>query len=111
MELQRRRGCVTIAVRGRTSRRRVMTAGRVAVAAPNRHAAEAGVQAAADGGNAVDAALAAMLVALVSEPGVASVGGGAFVTIAPPGRRAVTVDGTVAMPGAGLPRERFGRGL
>jgi gamma-glutamyltranspeptidase/glutathione hydrolase len=84
---------------------------RVAVAAPNRHAAEAGVQAVADGGNAVDAALAAMLVALVSEPGVASVGGGAFVTVSPPDGPAVTVDGTVAMPGQGLPRSAFGRGL
>ncbi len=69
------------------------------------------MQAVADGGNAVDAALAAMLVALVSEPGVASVGGGAFVTVAPPGGPAVTVDGTVAMPGLGLPRSAFGRGL
>jgi gamma-glutamyltranspeptidase/glutathione hydrolase len=84
---------------------------RVAVAAPNRHAAEAGTQAVADGGNAVDAALAAMLVALVSEPGTSSLGGGAFVTIAPRGGAAITVDGTVTMPGAGLPRERFGRGL
>jgi gamma-glutamyltranspeptidase/glutathione hydrolase len=84
---------------------------RAAVAAPNRHAAEAGVRAVADGGNAVDAAQAAMLVALVSEPGVASVGGGAFVTVAPPGGHAVTVDGTVAMPGRGLPRSAFGRGF
>jgi gamma-glutamyltranspeptidase/glutathione hydrolase len=84
---------------------------RAAVAAPNRHAAEVGVQAVADGGNAVDAALAAMFVALVSEPGTSSLGGGAFVTVAPPGKPAVTVDGTVAMPGAGLPREAFGGGL
>jgi len=84
---------------------------RVAVAAPNRHAAEAGTQAVEDGGNAVDAALAAMLVALVSEPGTSSLGGGAFVTVAPAGSPAITVDGTVAMPGRGLPRAAFGRGL
>ena len=84
---------------------------RVAVAAPNRHAAEAGAQAVEAGGNAVDAALAAILVALVSEPGTASLGGGAFVTVAPAGRPAVTVDGTVSMPGRGLPRAAFGRGL
>jgi gamma-glutamyltranspeptidase/glutathione hydrolase len=84
---------------------------RVAVAAPNDHAADAGRLAAGAGGNAVDAALAAMLVALVSEPGVAALGGGAFVTVAPVGEPAVTVDGTVAMPGLGLPPEAFGRGV
>ena len=53
-----------------------------------------------------------MLVALVSEPGVASLGGGAFLTIAPARRPPpITVDGTVEMPGRGLPREAFGRGM
>lgn len=85
---------------------------RVAVAASNELAAAAGVQLAALGGNAVDAALAAGLVAMVCEPGICSVAGGAYVTVLPAdGSPAVTVDGNVEMPGHGLPPERFGGGL
>jgi gamma-glutamyltranspeptidase/glutathione hydrolase len=85
---------------------------RVAVAAPNQAAADAGARAAALGGNAVDAAVAAVLVALSSEPGVASLGGGAFLTIAPAGSGdMVTVDGAVTMPGLGLAADAFGGGL
>jgi len=52
------------------------------------------------------------MVALASEPGVASLGGGAFLTIAPAGARsAVTVDGSVEMPGRGVPGDAFGAGL
>ena len=64
-----------------------------------------------EGGNAVDAALAAVLVASVTEPGVVSAAGGAYVTVAPSDAgAAVTVDGNVEMPGRGLPPERFGQG-
>jgi gamma-glutamyltranspeptidase/glutathione hydrolase len=74
---------------------------RVAVAAPNAAAAEAGRRVAADGGGAVDAAVAAALVTMVSEPGIVSLAGGAFVTVWSPGSDPVTVDGCVAMPGKG----------
>ena len=51
----------------------------------------AGLGVAAEGGNAVDAALAAAFVALATEPGMVSFGGGAFVAVWPaggePGRR------------------------
>lgn len=78
-------------------------AARLAIAAPNRCAVEAGLRIAAEGGNAVDAAIAALVVALVNEPGVASLGGAAFVTVDPAdGGPAVTVDGAVTMPGLGL---------
>lgn len=87
-----------------------MTA-RVAVAAPNRAAAEAGVRLAAEGGNAVDAALAATLVMMVNEIGVVSIAGGGFVTVQPIGADPVTIDGWVEMPGRGLPPDRFGRGV
>jgi gamma-glutamyltranspeptidase/glutathione hydrolase len=83
----------------------------VAVAGPNTYSAQAGAQAASLGGNAVDVALGAMIAALVSEPGIASLGGGGFVTVAPPGGPAVTIDGSVSMPGTGLAPERFSRGL
>jgi gamma-glutamyltranspeptidase/glutathione hydrolase len=84
---------------------------RVAVAAPSPLAARAGARVAADGGNAVDTALASMMVALVTEPGIVSLGGGAFVTVGPPGGTAVTIDGYVEMPGRGLPPDAFGRGV
>jgi gamma-glutamyltranspeptidase / glutathione hydrolase len=85
---------------------------RVAVAATSRLATDAGLRLGELGGNAVDAALAATLVAFVAEPGVVSLAGGAFVTIDPgDGSPPVTVDGNVEMPGRGLPPERLGTGL
>jgi gamma-glutamyltranspeptidase/glutathione hydrolase len=67
--------------------------------------------AAAAGGNAVDAAIAAMVAAMTTEPGIVSVAGGAFVTVWPAGGDPEVVDGNVEMPGRGLPSERFGEGL
>lgn len=85
---------------------------RVAIAASNPLAAEAGLRLAEQGGNAVDAAVAAILVSTVCEPGVCSLAGGAFATVAPSdGSAPVTVDGNVEMPGRGLPAQRFGRGV
>src|SRR4051794_31322581 len=84
---------------------------RTAVAGPNTYSVEAGAQVAAVGGNAVDVALGGMFAALVTEPSIASLGGGAFITVAPPGGDPVTIDGSVAMPGIGLPAEAFGRGM
>jgi gamma-glutamyltranspeptidase/glutathione hydrolase len=52
---------------------------RVAVAATGQQALAAGLGVAEDGGNAVDAALAAAFVALATEPGIVSLGGGAYV--------------------------------
>jgi gamma-glutamyltranspeptidase/glutathione hydrolase len=84
---------------------------RVAVAAPSPLAAQAGARVAAEGGNAVDTALASMMAALVTEPGIVSLGGGAFVTVGPVGADPVTIDGYVEMPGRGLPPAAFGRGV
>jgi len=67
--------------------------------------------AAAAGGNAVDAAIAAMVAAMTTEPGIVSVAGGAFVSVWPAGGAPEVIDGNVEMPGRGMPRERFGRGL
>ncbi len=84
---------------------------RVAVAAPNPAAAGAGIRLAAEGGNAVDAALAAALVTMVTEVGIVSPGAGGYVTVQPADDEPVTIDGWVEMPGRGLPPERFGRGV
>lgn len=62
-----------------------------------------------EGGNAVDAAIAASLVSTVVEPGVCSLAASGFLTIWPPGEEAVMVDGAAVMPGTGLPRHRFGQ--
>lgn len=84
---------------------------KVAVAAISQEAAEAGTRVAREGGNAVDAALSASLLAVVSHPGMCSLGGACFITVWPPGDAdPVTVDGGHEMPGRGLPEARLGRG-
>ena len=83
---------------------------RVAVAATGQQALEAGLAIAGEGGNAVDAALAAAFVALATEPGMVSLGGGASSRLAG-GRDPVVVDGNVEMPGRGADPERFGGGV
>ena len=84
---------------------------RLGVAAPNDMATAAATRLAESGGSAVDAAIAATLVAMVTEPGVVSLGGGAFVTVGRPGSSAVTIDGNVEMPGRSAPRGSFGQGV
>lgn len=63
------------------------------------------------GGNAVDAAMAAMVAASVTEPGIISPLGGAYINIWPTDGSPVVIDGNVEMPGRGAERERFGQGL
>ncbi len=82
-----------------------------AVAAPNSLAVRAALDVVAAGGTAVDGAVAAMLVAMSTEPGVVSPLGGAFVAVWPHDGEPEIVDANVEMPGRGLPRERFGAGL
>lgn len=84
---------------------------RVAVAATGPVAVDAALGAVRAGGNAVDAALAAMAVAMVTEPGIVSPMGGAYVTAWPAGGAPEVIDGNVEMPGRGLATERFGQGL
>ncbi len=86
----------------------------VAVAAPNPASADAGAAVARAGGNAVDAAIAAALVAMVNEVGIVSLSSGGFVTVQPSaGGAAYTVDGWMDMPGrppTGPPAGRADRG-
>lgn len=51
----------------------------------------------------MDAAVAALLVSVVTEPGICSLGGAAFVTVWDAGSEPVMVDGNVVAPGRGLP--------
>ncbi len=81
----------------------------VAVASGSRLAADAGARVVSEGGNAVDAAIAASLVSCVVEPGVCSLAASGFLTIWPPGAAPVMVDGAAVMPGMGLPKSRFGQ--
>jgi len=83
---------------------------RVAVAAPSQLAADGAAEVAEAGGNAVDCALAAALVAMNTEPGVCALAGGAYVTVSAPGEAAVTFDGNVAVPGKGRDPALRGRG-
>ena len=82
----------------------------IAVATSSQLAADAAEEVASLGGNAVDCALAAALLTINTEPGVCALGGSAFITIWPAGDEPVTIDGNVAVPGAGLTREQCGHG-
>lgn len=74
---------------------------RLAVAAPNRAAADAATEVARAGGSAVDAAIAAALVAMVNEVGLVSLSSGGFVAVQPAEGAAYTVDGWMDRPGLG----------
>ena len=82
----------------------------LAVSGPSEKCAEAGAGLARDGGNAVDTALAAMMVALVTEIAVIGPGAGGFVTVGGPNHAPVVYDGAMVMPGLGLPPDRLGGG-
>ena len=83
----------------------------VAVSATGPVAVDAALGAVRAGGNAVDAALAAMICAMTTEPGIVTPMGGAYITIWPADGEPEVIDGNVEMPGRGLTEERFGSGL
>ena len=73
----------------------------VAVASSSQLAADAGAAVAAAGGNAIDAAIAACLTSMTTEPGVCSLGASGYITIWPRSGSPVTIDGYADMPGLG----------
>ena len=81
----------------------------LAIASSSQLAADAGLEISEAGGNAVDAAIAASLVQLTTEPGVVSLGGGAIIVIWPPNGHPVMIDCTSEMPGRNAPAERLAR--
>jgi gamma-glutamyltranspeptidase / glutathione hydrolase len=74
------------------------------VAAGHPLTAEAGADALREGGNAVDAAIAAMLTSFVAEPLLTGLGAGGYMLITPPGKEAVLLDFFVEAPGRGAQR-------
>src|SRR5690606_20223813 len=94
-------------------RMRAMVSGsrQVAIAATGPASLGAGQVVVAEGGNAVDAAIAAAITSMSSEPGIVSPAGGAYVTVWPASGSPVVIDGNVVMPGRGLRMEAFGAGV
>lgn len=64
-------------------------------------AAQAAAEIVGQGGNAIDVAIAAVLVSMSTEPGVCALTSGGYLTIWLPDSDPVTIDGNVSMPGRG----------
>src|SRR5215218_4688716 len=69
------------------------------IAAGHPVTAEAGARVLREGGNAVDAAIAAMLASFVAEPLLTGLGAGGYMLVAGPGRDSVLLDFFVEAPG------------
>ena len=80
----------------------------IGIAGPSEIAVRAGGAVAERGGNAVDAAVAAAIAALVTEIGIVGLDAGAFISVWRPGEAPCVIDGGIAMPGLGRTPERFG---
>ena len=84
---------------------------RLAVAAHNHLSAQAGLAMLAEGGNAVDAAMAAVLVEGVVDPHMNTLGGECPVLLHLPGRGVVWINGNTQAPRRATPRAYQDRGL
>jgi gamma-glutamyltranspeptidase / glutathione hydrolase len=81
----------------------------VAVASGNPLGADAAAEVARSGGNAVDACLAASVMAWVAEPCFASVAGAGFVAVHEPSGKVIVYDGNCCMPQR--PPKSWGEGV
>ena len=79
---------------------------RTVVAAASDAATAAGVAVADLGGNAVDAAMAAIVSSMSTELGIVSPGAGGYITVWPPDAEPVVIDCNAEMPGRGLDPHR-----
>lgn len=68
------------------------------IAAGNKLGADAGAAVGREGGNAIDACLAAAVMGWVAEPFFAGIGGSGFVTVRTPEKNVEVIDGNQAMP-------------
>jgi gamma-glutamyltranspeptidase/glutathione hydrolase len=84
---------------------------RVAISASSTIAAGAAAEVADAGGNAVDAAVAAIITGMISEPGIIGPGASGFVTVWPADSDPCVIDGYTVMPGlsTGQIPEDFGK--
>jgi gamma-glutamyltranspeptidase / glutathione hydrolase len=82
---------------------------RLGIAAGNKLGADAAIEVARAGGNAVDACLASAIMAWVAEPFFASVGGSGFIAVRSPDGIVEVIDGNNAMPLS--PPPAHGQGL
>ncbi|MEO0759383.1 MAG: gamma-glutamyltransferase [Cyanobacteria bacterium J06648_16] len=83
---------------------------KVAIAAGSQISAEAGARVANQGGNAVDAALAASLVSMCTDVGVMAPGASGFIAVWPADQPPVMIDAYAEMPGRGLASAQLGQG-
>jgi len=83
---------------------------RVSIASASQLAADAGAAVADIGGNAIDAAIAAIVTSMCAEPGIVAPGASGFITIDPAGGEAVVFDAYAEMPGRAADPDRFGHG-
>ncbi len=84
---------------------------RVVTASGSSLSAQAGAAVADEGGNAIDAAVAAMITAMCTDPGVIAPGSGGFVVVAPADGHPLVIDAYAEMPGRDAPKENWGSGI
>ena len=78
---------------------------RAVISAGHRVTAEAGARVLREGGNAVDAAVAAVLTSAAAEPLLTGLGAGGYLLVAGAGREPAVLDFFVAAPGRGADRD------
>jgi gamma-glutamyltranspeptidase/glutathione hydrolase len=83
---------------------------RVSIASGSQLSADAGAAIADAGGNAVDAAIAGVVVSMCTDPGVIAPSAGGFLTIWPGDGVPVVIDAYAEMPGRGIEPDDFGGG-